>query len=130
MRGLGSKRVWAINEGAKQIDQAWFDEFGIEADPDAVNRVEILKGPASLAYGSDAIAGVVNLIPQEPLPQGQMKGDILFNYQTNNGLINNIAHLSGNKNGIAWSARIYNIIAHAYQNPPDGYLLNSQCSNF
>ena len=42
----------------EQVDQAWFDEFGIEADPDAVNRYEILKGPASLAYGSDAIPGV------------------------------------------------------------------------
>src|SRR5258708_32844993 len=101
MRGLGSKRVWAINEGAKQIDQAWFDEFGIEADPDAVNRVEILKGPASLAYGSDGIAGVGNFIPEEPLPEGQMKGDILFNYQTNNVLINNMGHMSGTQNANA-----------------------------
>ncbi|HEX9514011.1 MAG TPA: TonB-dependent receptor [Puia sp.] len=130
IRGLGYNRVLTINDGVQQIDQAWFDEFGIEADPDAVNRVEILKGPASLAYGSDAIAGVVNLIPEEPLPEGQMKGDILFNYQTNNGLINNMAHLSGTKNGIAWSARIDNIMAHAYQNPQDGYVLNSQFSNF
>ncbi len=112
IRGLGYNRVLTINDGVQQIDQAWFDEFGIEADPDAVNRVEILKGPASLAYGSDAIAGVVNLIPEEPLPEGQMKGDILFNYQTNNGLINNMAHLSGTKNGIAWSARICRLFRH------------------
>ncbi len=130
IRGLGYNRVLTINDGVEQVDQAWFDEFGIEADPDAVNRVEILKGPASLAYGSDAIAGVVNLIPEQPLPEGQMKGDVLFNYQTNNGLINNMVHLAGTKDGIAWSARIDNIMAHAYQDPQDGYALNSQFSNF
>lgn len=130
IRGLGYNRVLTINDGVEQVDQAWFDEFGIEADPDAVNRYEILKGPASLAYGSDAIAGVVNLIPERPLPEGQMKGNLLFNYQTNNGLINNMAYLAGTRNGIAWSVRVDNIMAHAYQDPYDGYALNSQFSNF
>ena len=46
IRGLGYNRVLTINDGVEQVDQAWFDEFGIEADPDAVDRYEILKGPA------------------------------------------------------------------------------------
>ncbi|MES2112430.1 MAG: TonB-dependent receptor [Bacteroidota bacterium] len=130
IRGLGYNRVLTINDGVQQVDQAWFDEFGIEADGNAVNRYEILKGPGSLAYGSDAIAGVINLIPEAPLPEGQTKGDVLFNYQTNNGLINNMFHLAGTKNGIAWSARVDNTVAHAYHNKYDGYVLNSQFSNF
>ncbi|MEO6883362.1 MAG: TonB-dependent receptor [Bacteroidia bacterium] len=130
IRGLGYNRVLTVNDGVEQMDQAWFDEFGIEADPDAVNRVEILKGPASLAYGSDAISGVVNLIPEQALPEGQKEGDVLFNYQTNNGLINNMVHLAGTSNGISWSGRVDNIMAHAYQNAADGYVLNSQFSNF
>lgn len=130
IRGLGYNRVLTVNDGVEQVDQAWFDEFGIEADPDAVNRYEILKGPASLAYGSDAIAGVINLIPEDPLPEGQVKGDVLFNYQTNNGLMNGMFHLAGTKNGIAWSARVDKTIAHAYQDPYDGYVLNSQFGNF
>ncbi len=130
IRGLGYNRVLTVNDGVEQMDQPWFDEFGIEADPDAVHRVEILKGPASLAYGSDAVAGVVNFIPEAPLPEGQKKGDILFNYQANNGLINNMIHLAGTQNGISWSARVDNIMAHAYHDPSDGYVLNSQFSNF
>jgi iron complex outermembrane receptor protein len=130
IRGLGYNRVLTINDGVQQVDQAWFDEFGIEADPDAVNRFEILKGPASLSYGSDAIAGVINLIPEKPLPEGQVKGNVLFNYQTNNGLINTMGQLGGTQNGISWSARVDNTMAHAYQNPQDGYVLNSQFSNF
>lgn len=131
IRGLGYNRVLTINDGVEQVDQPWFDEFGIEADGDAVNRYEILKGPGSLAYGSDAISGVLNLIPEDPLPAGQTKGDVLFNYQTNNGLINNMAHLAGTTmSGISWSARVDNTMAHAYQSPYDGYVLNSQFSNF
>ena len=131
IRGLGYNRVLTINDGVEQVDQPWFDEFGIEADGDAVNRYEILKGPGSLAYGSDAISGVLNLIPEDPLPAGQTKGDVLFNYQTNNGLINNMAHIAGTSmSGISWSARVDNTMAHAYQNPYDGYVLNSQFSNF
>jgi iron complex outermembrane receptor protein len=130
IRGLGYNRVLTINDGVEQVDQAWFDEFGIEADPNAVYKYEIIKGPASLAYGSDAIAGVVNLIPEQPLPEGQTKGDLLFNYQTNNGLIDATGHVAGTNNGISWSARVDNTMAHAYQNPNDGYVLNSQFSNF
>jgi iron complex outermembrane receptor protein len=131
IRGLGYNRVLTINDGVEQIDQPWFDEFGIEADPDAVDRYEVLKGPGSLAYGSDAISGVLNLIPEEPLPAGQIKGKVLFNYQTNNGLINNMAELGGtSQGGISWSVRADNIMAHAYQDPFDGYVLNSQFSNF
>jgi iron complex outermembrane receptor protein len=130
IRGLGYNRVLTINDGVEQMDQAWFDEFGIEADPDAVYKYEILKGPGSLQYGSDAIAGVVNLISAPPLPEGQIKGNVLFDYQTNNGLINNMLYLAGTKNGISWSGRVDNIMAHAYRDPVDGYVLNSQFSNF
>ncbi|MGA3014125.1 MAG: TonB-dependent receptor [Bacteroidales bacterium] len=90
IRGLGYNRVLTVNDGVQQVDQPWFDEFGIEADPDAVDRVEILKGPASISYGSDAVSGVINLIPDKPLPEGEIKGEFLNNYQTNNGLINNM----------------------------------------
>ena len=130
IRGLGYNRVLTINDGVEQVDQTWFDEFGIEADPDAVNRFEILKGPGSLAYGSDAIAGVVSLIPEPDLPESQLKGDILFNVQSNNGLLNTMAHVAGTSNGLSWSARIDNTMAHAYQDPYDGYALNTQFSNF
>ena len=130
IRGLGYNRVLTINDGVEQMDQAWFDEFGIEVDPDAVDRVEILKGPASLAYGSDAISGVINLMPEETLPEGVNKGDVLMNYQTNNGLINNMVHLAGTDKGISWSARVDNIMAHAYKDPADGYVVNSQFNNF
>ena len=130
IRGLGYNRVLTISDGVAMQDQAWFDEFGIEVDPDAVDRAEILKGPASLAYGSDAIAGVINLIPEAPLAEGQIKGEIASNYQTNNGLVRNMFKIGGTNSGISWCGRIDYTLAHAYQNAYDGYVLNTQFNNF
>ena len=130
IRGLGYNRVVTVADGVPQQGQQWGDEFGIEVDQQAIDRVEILKGPASLVYGSDAISGVVNLLAEPVLPEGEVHGDILLNYQTNNGLIANSIHTAGHLHGIAFNARIDNTMAHAYQNPNDGYVLNSQFSNF
>src|SRR4029079_5647385 len=70
IRGLGYNRVVTINDGVRQEGQQWGDEHGIEIDEYSVSRVEILKGPASLIYGSDAMAGVVNIISNVPVPEG------------------------------------------------------------
>ncbi len=129
IRGLGYNRVVTVNDGVRQEGQQWGDEFGIEIDPNSVDRVEILKGPASLIYGSDAMSGVINFLPEKTLPEGEIKGDILLNYQTNNGLYNAVAHIAGTKKGIIFSGRFDNTMAHAYQNKNDGYVLNSQFSN-
>src|ERR1019366_2700219 len=105
--------------------QQWFDEFGEEIDEFSVNKVEILKGPASLSYGSDAMAGVINMLAASPLQEGQIKGNVLANYQTNNGLIAQSYNLAGNIKGFIWDARYSNKMAHCYQNKYDGYIANS-----
>ena len=131
IRGLGYNRVVVVNDGVRQEGQQWGDEFGIEVDPNSVDRIEILKGPASLVYGSDALSGVINFLPEKTLPEGSIKGDVNFGYQTNNGLINNAGHIAGSlRGGIVFSARMDNTMAHAYQNATDGYVFNTQFSNF
>ncbi len=130
IRGLGYNRVVTVNDGVRQEGSQWGDEYGIEIDQNAVNRVEILKGPASLVYGSDAISGVINMLPEHTAAEGEIKGDILYNYQTNNGLMNGAGHIAGNIKGISFSARVDNTMAHAYQNKTDGYVFNTQFSNF
>ena len=73
IRGLGYNRVVVMSEGVRQEGQQWGDEHGVEVDGNAVNSVEILKGPASLMYGSDAMAGVVILHSEPTLAEGDMK---------------------------------------------------------
>ncbi|MHB8261214.1 MAG: TonB-dependent receptor [Bacteroidia bacterium] len=125
IRGLGYNRVVTVNDGVRQEGQQWFDEFGIEIDEYSVNKVEILKGPASLSYGSDAMAGVINMLAAPPLPEGQITGKILSNYQTNNGLFAESFNLAGNQKGFIWDVRYTNKMAHDYQNKYDGYVANS-----
>ncbi len=125
IRGLGYNRVVVVNDGIRQEGQQWGDEHGIEMDEFSINKIEILKGPASLSYGSDAIAGVINMLTAPTLPDGKINANILANYQTNNGLIAYSANLTGNLKGFIWDIRYSNKMAHAYQNKYDGYVLNS-----
>src|SRR6185437_7199663 len=85
IHGLGYNRVVTAEDGIRQEGQQWGDEHGIEVDQNSIDRVEIIKGPASLSYGSDAIGGVVNLITPSPVPDGKVQGYVSGLYGTNNG---------------------------------------------
>src|SRR5207253_4758873 len=104
----------------RQEGQQWADEHGIEVDQNTVDRVEVVKGPASLIYGSDAVAGVVNLLPPNPPAEGTIAGNISNEYQTNNGLIANSASLAGNKNSFIWRGTFSHKMATNYRNKIDG----------
>lgn len=126
IRGLGYNRVVVLNDGIRQEGQQWGDEHGIEIDEYSVQKVEILKGPASLIYGSDAMAGVINILTNVPAAEGTIKGNFIANYQTNNKLRGFGANLAGNKNGLNWNA--YGSVkgAQDYTNKYDGYVFNSK----
>ena len=128
IRGLGYNRLIVMNEGVRQEGQQWGDEHGIEIDAQNVNSVEILKGPASLMYGSDALAGVLILHGNPIQPEGEAKASVSTEYQTNNGLFDYSVNTSGNQNGFIWDARFTDKKAHAYRNKYDGYVPGSQFS--
>ena len=120
IRGLGYNRILTLYDGVRQEGQQWGDEHGIEVDQYGVDRAEVVKGPASLTYGSDALAGVVNLIPTPPAPEGKIQGDLLAEFQTNNGLFGGSGMLQGTKNGFEWMGRISHKQASNYSNSVDG----------
>lgn len=126
IRGLGYNRVVVMSEGVRQEGQQWGDEHGVEVDGNSVNSVEILKGPASLMYGSDAMAGVVILHQQPTLAEGEMKANVTSEYQTNNGLFAYHLQMAGNQKGFVWDASFSDKMAHAYKNKYDGYVPGSQ----
>ena len=120
IHGLGYNRVITLEDGIRQEGQQWGDEHGIEVDQNSIDRVEIIKGPASLTYGSDAIGGVVNLITAPAVPDGQILGSVSEIYGTNNGLLNTSFKLQGNDNGLVWGTVISDKIAKDYQDQHDG----------
>ena len=120
IHGLGYNRVLTLFDGVRQEGQQWGDEHGIEIDENAVDHIEIVKGPASLTYGSDALAGVVNLLPSTAFHLDTVQGHIETNYQSNNGLINTSASLNGNRKGVIWGGVISHKQAENYRNKYDG----------
>lgn len=120
IRGLGFNRILTLYDGVRQEGQQWGDEHGIEVDQNTVDRVEVVKGPASLIYGSDAVAGVVNLLPANPPAEGKITANILNEYQTNNGLISNSGTIAGNKNSLVWRGTFSHKMAANYRNKIDG----------
>ncbi len=126
IRGLGYNRVVTVADGIRQEGQQWGDEHGIELDAQRVNSIEILKGPASLMYGSDAMAGVVVFHHRPALPTGQVRGSATTEYQTNNGLAAWSLNMGGNHHGTVWDMRYSEKMAHTYKNKADGHVPGTQ----
>jgi iron complex outermembrane receptor protein len=125
IRGLGYNRVVVLRNGMRQEGQQWGDEHGVELDEYEVDRIEIIKGPGSLLYGSDAMAGVVNFLTPRPVLEGTVKGEWLTGYQSNGNMIGNSLMLAGNKKRFNWQGRISQKKAGNYSNAYDGKVLNS-----
>ncbi|HUR10595.1 MAG TPA: TonB-dependent receptor [Flavitalea sp.] len=126
IRGLGYNRILVINDGVRQEGQQWGDEHGVEIDEYSVSKVEIMKGPASLMYGSDALAGVINIITNVPVAEGTIKGSVISNYQTNNRMRGIGGNIGGNNNGFNWNAFGSYKAAGDYTNRYDGRVYNSK----
>ena len=125
IRGMGYNRVVVVSGGIRQEGQQWGDEHGIEIDGAGVHSVEILKGPASLMYGSDALAGIL-IFHAEPIRgPGEFGGTFSSQYQTNSGLFGYSLAADGNVNGWLMGGRFSDKYAHAYRNALNGPVANS-----
>ncbi|HEX6558008.1 MAG TPA: TonB-dependent receptor plug domain-containing protein, partial [Longimicrobiales bacterium] len=68
IRGVFGSRVLVLEDALRLEDYSWSDEDAPSIDARFADRVEVVRGPASILYGSDALGGVVNVIPA-PVPQ-------------------------------------------------------------
>ena len=78
IRGLGGDRIRVLTGGVGTIDASVVSpDHAVSLDPLLIDRVEIVRGPATLLYGGGAIGGVVNVIDgriPESLPAGPLTG--------------------------------------------------------
>ena len=125
IRGLGYNRVIVLHDNIRQEGQQWGDEHGIEIDEYSIGKVEILKGPASLMFGSDGMAGAINLISADPISEGKIGGTYLTTFQTNNGLVGNSGIFNGHIKDWSWQLRGSHKMAGNYSNRYDGKVYNS-----
>lgn len=78
IRGLGFNRIAVSENGIKQEGQQWGADHGLEIDAFNVDEVRILKGPSSLLYGSDAMGGVIEILPLLPQKENRFFGEAAF----------------------------------------------------
>jgi hemoglobin/transferrin/lactoferrin receptor protein len=82
IRGLKGQRILMLSDGLRLNNsrrQQDFGELPALVDVNGVERVEIVRGPGSVLYGSDAIGGVVNVITRVPQTEG-LHGSGSFRY--------------------------------------------------
>lgn len=65
IRGMFGNRILVLLSGLRFDNQQFQDEHGLGLSQIGIDRVEVIKGPASLLYGTDAVGGVINIIEQE-----------------------------------------------------------------
>lgn len=83
IRGLSSNRVLVYAQGVRLENQQFGAEHGLGLSSSGVESVEVIKGPASLLYGSDALGGVLYINPERYAPADSTIVDVETNYYTN-----------------------------------------------
>ncbi|WP_026712475.1 TonB-dependent receptor [Flavobacterium daejeonense] len=75
IRGLSGNRVLVYSQGVRVENQQFGDEHGLGLNGAGVESVEVIKGPASLLYGSDALGGVLYFNPEKFAEAHTLKAD-------------------------------------------------------
>lgn len=65
IRGLTGTRVLVLDNGQRTETQQWGDEHAPNVETAVADRIEVVRGPASVLYGSDALRGVINVVARE-----------------------------------------------------------------
>lgn len=106
IRGLGFNRILVAENSIKHEAQQWGTDHGLEIDQYAVDQVEVIKGPASLVYGSDAIGGVIDLKRSAIPVENSLGGSVDLTGKTNSDFLGTSLLLYGRRKGFFADARI------------------------
>lgn len=91
IRGLSMNDILVLNNGVRFENYQYSSHHPLGIDEFGIEEIEVIKGPASLLYGSDAIGGVLNFIKEKPAPRGMIKGDYTMQLFSNTlGITNNL----------------------------------------
>jgi iron complex outermembrane receptor protein len=83
IRGLRGNRVLVYSQGIRLENQQFGDEHGLGINDFSIESIEVIKGPASLLYGSDALGGVLYFNPIKFAPKNDFEASIRQKYFSN-----------------------------------------------
>jgi outer membrane receptor protein involved in Fe transport len=128
IRGTSENRTRVLNDGVQTNYQQWSFRHSPNLEPAFAERVEVVRGPASVMWGPDAMGGVVNLV-RPPLPSAQngktvFHGDVGVGYLSNNAQGQGQVVLEGAVGGFGWRAGVIRRNAGDLETP-EGSLPNT-----
>jgi iron complex outermembrane receptor protein len=133
IRGLTGSRVLVLSDGLRVEDYAWSDEDGPAMDAAMAERVEVVRGPASVLYGADAVGGVVNVVsralPDANGGEGFTDGEAEVALATNNREADVVVRGEGARGAWGWRATAAGRLAEALHTP-EGELENTGFGSF
>ena len=104
IRGLSLSNVLMLNNGIPMENFQFSEDHPYLVDGSGLSRVEIIKGPASLMYGSGAVGGVINLIAEPVAPEGHIRGEVNTRFFGNTLGTNSEVGIKGHEKGWVWGA--------------------------
>jgi len=107
IRGLSTSNIVLLNNGIRMENYQFSANHPYLIDDSDISTVEIIKGPASLLYGSDAVGGVLNFVKQPPALVDAIEGIYSLKYSTNYSGINSLLGLKGSQNNYFWGINGY-----------------------
>ncbi len=121
VRGVSGARVLTADDGLRIEDYSWSDEDAPSIDARLAQRVEVVRGPASVLYGSDAVGGVVNVVP-EALPVAEAGGSVRHTSAelygaTNNAEVGASLRVEGAVGRVGYRAFGVGRVAQSYHTP-------------
>ncbi|MGI9544741.1 MAG: TonB-dependent receptor plug domain-containing protein, partial [Cyclobacteriaceae bacterium] len=105
IRGLSYNRVLVYTQGIRLENQQWGDEHGLGLMEMGIDKVEIIKGPSSMLYGSDAMGGVLHLIEERPAAPEKIQGDYNLKLFSNTQGYNTNLGFKGASNKLRYGIR-------------------------
>ncbi|MBK8498117.1 MAG: TonB-dependent receptor [Flavobacteriales bacterium] len=100
IHGLSGNRILTLNQGIRQEDQQWGTEHAPNLDPLSSDRITVVKGAASVQYGSDALGGVIITEPVELPRERGVSGEVRGMGMLNSRGVGGNALLQGGVGGI------------------------------
>jgi iron complex outermembrane receptor protein len=103
IRGLSGNRIAVFSQGIRVENQQWGDEHGLGLDENGYEQVEIIKGPASLLYGSDALGGVLYFVDERYAKENSIEATLGSAYSSNTNGWRNTGAVKLSKNRFHWN---------------------------
>jgi len=117
IRGLARRRILVLVDNARVTSDRRTGPNASFVNPEDLERIEVLRSPSSMFYGSDAIGGVVNLFTKNPPADDGIVGRLHAGYGTVNAEKAYGLSLAGRKEAWGFYLSFHGLEADNYESP-------------